>query len=1120
MLSNKYFKDMKMKLMKTRNIPLADIDNEYIEKLTWRWDDVSELILKIPSRIMVNGKIKDNFIFNQFKCKRQQLIMSNPDIRFVMTESSKKEKFYKLGKEKHNYIEKTLVFKSYEYTLKEANLVLTEDIVRQLYKKDSLDISEGILDIFEKEQPWTIGRYSTDLNTYEDTILKANELSLTTKSISGKLIDKGTLLFSQEFNLNPYTSNDCVEIEFTYSDITRVDNNTTKSYTDSYMKNKLNNLPYVVKKVEAYYDKSPMGRYSIKYTITYDNGFKEDRYCDFLFCDKMNLTVRKIGALYTNGQTVKTKAIKYRTLTQGTYNWLDLIRNNIALNYGDLYFKFDTVNFVVDVYKKSEFGQKSNIVLSYDNFIKDINKKDIMEDIVSSLNICSDLVSIADVNPYQNNTIYNYDYFIRKGMMSDELKTAWNKYNEIVNSLNGQAFDIRSTMNTYNKLKIKQETQRAILENNINLLQIRRTDYISRNKKQEFNKEINVLSTQINTHISSLEKIMGEIEKTKTTIANLEERLELIYKQADKNTCKDSSGNLVFTKELLLELSDITIEETVRDDIYIVSKELYEHYYQDLALRNKNPIEFTTNISGLVGSRGIKIPKKKNIIDYITLGTFFNIEGDDEVILDERGLRLVEISIVPNKSDIVLTLTNRDKQNEKYSGVSGLSKTIDKANAYINNYKQLWNESYGYNDFLNKVLSEGMDLRATSIRGRNNRVKFDFTEAGLYIIDAYNEDSQIYLGAGMVCFTKDRWLTCSTALDTDGLVAKNIYGELILGKKLVITSENGDFIIGDVDKSSTSAFGLQVYEGDQMRIFLGTEIESDGLRHAKLVLYDPSGKEVVLSDKGILQTNQFVYADNVDSSHPANIPYRAIEGCEKFKNVILTVDFYHYRAYEKTAKSISQQTSNSSSISTSESGGGGTSGASSITTTEGSGKTSTDGVGSHKHVLMSKSDIVFSDANVSDHYYRMDCNGRTTGNTDWGEYYFRMPLTFFGAPGTTPPDYFYTGSAEGAHSHSIGSHTHGMEHTHTIGSHSHGMSHTHTINGHGHDLDYGIFEDPATMTTSDIWVNHKFVKRINSGQSVDISEYLNINTMNLIEVTSACNGRIVANIASKYWQKW
>ena len=119
-----------------------------------------------------------------------------------------------------------------------------------------------------------------------------------------------------------------------------------------------------------------------------------------------------------------------------------------------------------------------------------------------------------------------------------------------------------------------------------------------------------------------------------------------------------------------------------------------------------------------------------------------------------------------------------------------------------------------------------------------------------------------------MAITNDRWLNAKCAIDENGIIAKQLVGEIILGHKLYITSENGEFYIGDMDDLN-KGFGLSIKDAnDVQRVFLGTELEN-GVRKARLRLYGKDGKGLVLSEDGIVSEFQYTDRSAVDLNQQA-----------------------------------------------------------------------------------------------------------------------------------------------------------------------------------------------------------------------------------------------------------
>lgn len=896
--------DFKVTLMKTSKIPLCEVDKNFVDDIKVKWDDYSEMNITVSNRIMIDGEIVDNsYLYNAFKGKRQQVLISNPSIRFVITECSRKESSIKdsNGKRIKTYV-KEISLKSYESTI--GKLILTEDIQRQLWNDgtdESMDISDGILNLFEKDNPdWKVKFVSQDSmkefgkieREFEETI--SNNVSFTN-------VARANVIWEKNFNINPYSENIVMNLKVMYGGVKTYANG--KLQDDTKYIHSLNNIYTGVRKIKAIYNKSAEGVYSINYQITLSDGIVLDKWSQFSYCDGLKLDIEKILFTYTIGEEYEGTTIKYRNFDKGEYDWVEFLRTNVSTAFGNLYFKFDTINKELYCYTKKEYGEHKGIQFSYDNFVQEINKIDALDNIVSKLYVYSNNCSIADVNEFGScDYVLNYNYFYNNDGMTDELKSAWDRYKRVIEGKNDEMYDLRLQINTLNKKLVKLESEKTALDYDVRNLEIRRTSYISDNKNGEFNSDIERMSIEINSKKDKFEQLMINLQVVKDDISKINGKIKEITLLINLETSEDNQGK-IFNDDLLEELRDITVEETVTDDTYLTSNGLYGHYTEVLEEKNTKGIDFTIDSRGFIDN--IIVPNGIEWDFYIKMGDFVDLVDDDEITINEKGLRITEYTLIPKDGEVEvkdIKLTNRDVQLDDFSGATTLKSDVSRANGYVNNYKNLWEESVGINDFYKKINTEGMDLRANAIRSRSNRVKFDFTESGLYIINAdeeVGEDMQIYCGAGMICFTEDRWLSCKTALDSKGLVGETIVGKILIGEKLYIVSddENSTFYIGDMDEKQ--GFGLSIKDGNQQqRIFLGTEVDSDGIRRAKLKLIGKDG-EFALTEEGMVSEYQYNDRSHVDSEAPFYSYLRLRNNISKIKEGILTVKFLPFRTYNK-----------------------------------------------------------------------------------------------------------------------------------------------------------------------------------------------------------------------------
>ena len=122
---------------------------------------------------------------------------------------------------------------------------------------------------------------------------------------------------------------------------------------------------------------------------------------------------------------------KYRTFEfpddEGLYSFL---HGDVEEAYGCV-FEFDTEKKLVNAYVKGTLIDKTDIVLTFDNLIKQINIQESDDDLVTALNVSGDNdLNIRTVNPLGTNTIYQFDYFKTEEWMSKGLidaLTEWEK---------------------------------------------------------------------------------------------------------------------------------------------------------------------------------------------------------------------------------------------------------------------------------------------------------------------------------------------------------------------------------------------------------------------------------------------------------------------------------------------------------------------------------------------------------------------------------------------------------------------------------------------------------------------------------------------------------------------
>ena len=175
-------------------------------------------------------------------------------------------------------------------------------------------------------------------------------------------------------------------------------------------------------------------------TLTLKNPYTDIEGCfslDELLYDATGWRVGYVSqkVLYKSNETVidnitgetevtLTNEEKLRYQESVSTNWYDYINTDIAEQF-ECYPVFDSYNKIVNLYSDDELGEDPQLMLSYDNYLKEIELSDDTEDIVTKLVLSgNDDLTISEVNPSGETFVEDFSYFIESREMSDALISA------------------------------------------------------------------------------------------------------------------------------------------------------------------------------------------------------------------------------------------------------------------------------------------------------------------------------------------------------------------------------------------------------------------------------------------------------------------------------------------------------------------------------------------------------------------------------------------------------------------------------------------------------------------------------------------------------------------------
>ena len=795
-------------LMRNRTEELIEIPVEYVKKINFGMgqyvNDPISVSIEIPSLIDRNGLKVELPLFSMIKGK-MQILMTINDKNYILDVSEITEK------ENKDYTIKTVTAYERHKRLADLDVFLTTGTsvaTRQLYKPDdeTVEISEGMLNLFCQQcHGWKVGTV-TDL-ARQELILCSVKNNIFFQKVDKVINDE---IFNESVSVNIGDKPIYAKINF----FCKIYDSNDKLYLDTTVTCTLPALGYPIKAVKAKYVSTKKNFYGVEITITHTNGFETVEEFPFVNCKGLKL-VADISLEYDTGVLENQWTTKYRTFDSSGAKWNTMLEN-IAKSF-DCVFILDSYTQTINACHYSEFGEDTGISLLYDNAIKEIGRTRKLDELVTRLWVESSNVTIAGVNVLGTDYVENYDYFINSGIMSDELMLALDRYENLLgdkekqfNLLIVDKYEADQNVTLADSqlyaLEERLEGQRAIL-----------TGYLkdAADNGEAFNSQTQAQQKIVSDLEQQIVNKQTELDGYKETANNLQQQIVQIGIDIQKVNA-EFNGQKIFNDELLLELSDYLIEKTLEDETHLTGSSLYSFALNQIEEYQKPIIDFTisTNVE-FIKRAGCKIT------DFIFLGAKVGIEDRTGELASEDGTVMVySFSLDPNIDEFSdFKFTNFGKAPDTaLKQISRTTQTVKATKHLTDFYKATWADMQNKALDIDEILTQGLDLSAQKVRSRTEENVLDITEAGIFCIDAKNNDEQLAIMNDLITMTTDGWRTAKVAISPEGIMADTIIGNLIMGSELYIS--NTKDTTGASFHINELGFQVKDYFGDQ-QIFMG-----------------------------------------------------------------------------------------------------------------------------------------------------------------------------------------------------------------------------------------------------------------------------------------------------------
>lgn len=136
----------------------------------------------------------------------------------------------------------------------------------------------------------------------------------------------------------------------------------------------------------------------------------------------------KVVPLWSIGYVSPSLMTKSRSFSETDKGLYGFLTNEVSQSYEAL-FVFDNENFTINAYDTTEIIKNTNIMLSFDNLIKNATVSELSDDVYTVINVSgAENLTIAKINPNGTKKLFCLDYYT--GVLDKNATNYYENYNE------------------------------------------------------------------------------------------------------------------------------------------------------------------------------------------------------------------------------------------------------------------------------------------------------------------------------------------------------------------------------------------------------------------------------------------------------------------------------------------------------------------------------------------------------------------------------------------------------------------------------------------------------------------------------------------------------------------
>ena len=400
---------------------------------------------------------------------------------------------------------------------------------------------------------------------------------------------------------------------------------------------------------------------------------------DYLMDKEGNYIFTKQGELI---ELKKHFTRRMRWLEDIDISWYEFISENISEEF-ECVPVFDRVNQLINLYYIDNFGDDLKIVLSYDNYIRSLEKTDDSSDIITRLTLIGneEKCIVSDYTLNGKNYIENYSYFIKNKEMSDELISKLSEYDEILKENEGKLRQLREEkLAEANKLTDYKTQWFFHIEYNKQLKEMAANYRSQGNTDSAIEMELNLSAGLDQEAIFKANTLL-----TEQRITEIEEQIKQVNIQCNKESCL-VNGERLFSDELLNELKQFIYYDTYSNDAFYSATEIISCGTRELELRCCPTREISIDIDDFL-NRLVDNDYRQHWSGSLGLGDIVAIYDNEE----EELFYLVGYNYSFKDKKLEITLSNKKLESNTKKVILDVLKSAKSDNKQMNKNRRLWN---------------------------------------------------------------------------------------------------------------------------------------------------------------------------------------------------------------------------------------------------------------------------------------------------------------------------------------------------------------------------------------------------------------------------------------------